>query len=800
MRVQTAGKTWRSVLSVIVLLPMLLWAAACQAQKAPEVGYVFPPVLRAGATQSVQFGGYDWSIDSQLRFFDDSLTLSSLGELGPFIIPPSPYWFGPKGRSTAFPIPREFTAEVVVPASAPRGLSYWQISNANGVSSTAVFAISHEPEIVEQRDRDFPMQIPSLPMGVSGRLERIAECDRYEFTPSDDGVMTVTWRAREFGANFNGCLQVLDSTGKCIADVADTHGTDGSVTISVRGGQRYQAIFFDAEYRGNRAYVYHLRFAHGPATVLTAPVFSDGKGRADGARISVMRVTRGPEGDRQWSSHVDNLAADSIDNALPKIKMFATAKLVVGSSEAIAIDKGSTMFWTQELAAESQFVARWTAVAGQEFRVALHCQSLHCRSIDRAMDLELVVFDESGKELFRQDDGPYSVDPEGTFKVALDGVYQLQANVLSGRWATLPSVCVATIACLESGFALEVPQMTTIPSGGKQTLTVKVNRFGGFAEPIVLQVDGLPAGVTLAKPVEVAANAKTAKLELVSEAGHAAQVTIGTVTGSAQNDAAMWKVTATAVLIGDLVRRGARTQRLSFATTLTAPVKVELIDRNRQRAVHRGTTYAAQFVVRRDEGYSGDVFLQMAAKQGRHRQGITAPVVHVPGDKSSALFPCVMPEWLETDRTTRMAVMAVAVVKDVDGTLRRVLTPADARITMILEGALLKVRHDGTVPTIAPGKVWTLPFEIARGSKLPGPVTVELVIPDELKGLVTSDAVEVPPGQESGELNILTRIGDPLWGHWTLELRATARQDSGWPARSVVDVEVDFGTRSNTTP
>lgn len=784
----TGNGCWRLSLPIFVLL--VLSTAICQAQKAPEVGYVFPPVLRAGATQSVQFGGYDWPSDSQLRLFDDSLTVRSLGDLGPFIIPPPPYWFGPKGRSTAFPIPREFPAEIDVPVSAPSGLTHWQISNANGLSATAVFAISHEPEMVEERDRDFPIQIPSLPMGVSGRLQRIAECDRYEFTPSDNGVMTVTWRAREFGANFNGCLQVLDSAGETIADAADTDGTDGSVTISVRGGERYQAIFFDAEYRGNQAYVYHLQFSHGPAIVLRIPVASDEIDSSGDQQCFVTRLERGPDGDNQWSSRIEPHAADKVEQLLPIA--FLEAKLVVGSSEADEIDLGKTMFWTQTLSQESQVVATWKAKAEQEYRVALLCQSLLRVSMERAMDLELVVVDENGKEVFRQDDGSYSVDPEGTFRVATDGVYQMRAKVLSGQWGKLHSICVATIKCLEPGFSLEVPQITTIPVGGKSVISVKVNRFGGFAESISLTVSGLPVGVTLAMPVDVPAKAKTAKLELVGEKGHAVQVTNGTITGSAEKDGVTWEVNATAELVGDLVRK-VRTEHLSFATTLAAPVKVQLIDKNRQRAVHRGTTYAAEFVVKRDEGYSGEVLLQMAARQGRHRQGITAPTVHVPGDKSSVFFPCVMPEWLETDRTTRMAVMGVALVEDVDGTIRGILTPADARITMILEGALLKVAHDATVETSVPGKVWKLPFQIARASKLAGPVAVDLVIPEPLAGFVACNTVEVPAGEELGQLNILTRTGGPMWGQWTLQLKATARQPDGWPVESVVDVQVNFG-------
>ena len=223
---------------------------------------------------------------------------------------------------------------------------------------------------------------------------------------------------------------------------------------------------------------------------------------------------------------------------------------------------------------------------------------------------------------------------------------------------------------------------------------------------------------------------------------------------------------------------------------MKAKFALELIDRNRQRPVHRGTTYPAPFIVKRDEGFTGEIMLQMAAQQSRHRQGITGPILSVPSNVERVSYPCFMPQWLETDRTTRMSVMGVAKQADPKGKVRHVMKAAAARVTMIMEGALLGVSSKQTELTAQTGKSFQIPFEIVRSRKLPVEVTVDLVVPEELKQLVTSEAVQLAPDVVSGTLTVTTVNKEQLRGDWTLQLRASAMEDDRWPVNVVADVPV----------
>ena len=47
--------------------------------------------------------------------------------------------------------------------------------------------------------------------------------------------------------------------------------------------------------------------------------------------------------------------------------------------------------------------------------------------------------------------------------------------------------------------------------------------------------------------------------------------------------------------------------------------------------------------------------------------GITGPIMEVPAGQREVFYPCFMPEWLTTDRTTRMVVYGYGEVTDPKG-------------------------------------------------------------------------------------------------------------------------------------
>ena len=244
------------------------------AQKAPEVGYVFPPGGRAGTSVNVRLGGYDWTPDIQLFAHTPGVKLASTGPVSEIFVPPAPYWFGAKAYLPALPLPRELSARITLPAGLAPGPIRWQAANANGSTGTGLFVVSDPADGEEVLEEPHPrgiQRLAALPVTISGRLFKNEEVDRYRFTAPHTGPVTVELMARRLGANFNGIVQVRDSSGSVVADAADTAGRDLALTFAARQGDEYTVSVRDVDFRGDRSYVYRLGVYPGPRVLAALP-------------------------------------------------------------------------------------------------------------------------------------------------------------------------------------------------------------------------------------------------------------------------------------------------------------------------------------------------------------------------------------------------------------------------------------------------------------------------------------------------------------------------------------------------
>ncbi|MDP6445240.1 MAG: hypothetical protein QGG36_10120 [Pirellulaceae bacterium] len=765
-----------------------------------KLGYVFPPAVSIGAESNVALGGYDFTPDTQFFSLNSAVELNITGALGDYLVPPPPYWFGPKGRSTANPIPREFPGRVTVSSDARPGLSRWQAANANGAAATAVVLLSDMPEVVEQRGRaNAPQRLERIPLGVSGRLSRIAEVDMYEVSRADGGPITVELYARRLGSNFHAHLQVLDENGRKIVDRAATNGRDLAFSFHAEAARQYTVRLHDIDFRGNRATIYRLQFTPGPRVAAVWPAFGK-RGAEQQMEFEFARPAGGKDAHPPIEQTIQFPAEKSLASLRRRIDTDA-------GPAWIDIPLDDLTETTDRQVAESPIgCAVGSAVTAslsggvRTFAVKLmKGQPVHFSAQSRALggdaDVALHITDADGKQLAANDDAPGTSDAGVDYTAKADGnVLCRVESVNRARNSTTP-IRFAVHDLSGPGFTLTAPQVVAAPIGGKGKIDVQVKRRGGYTEEITLHVANPPKGVTAADVV-IAKGKNKGAIELQIDAAAPSDAAMIGVVGSAKIGEQEVRVDAVAPVGGDLAPRRPATDvttRILLAPTLKAPFKLELIDKNRQRAVHRGTTYRAEFIINRDEGFGGPVQLLMAAVQGRHRQGIRGPIVTVKPGENRALYPSFMPEWLETDRTTRMAVLGSAQVADGAGRERHVMIGADARITMILEGALLKVKYAGPELTVQPGRSFSIPIAISRSVKLTEPVKVELKVPAALAGLVVADPVMLDGDAVDGLLKVTTmaNAGEML-GDWKLLVKATALEGGRWPIVSQTEVEVSF--------
>ena len=709
---------------ILSLSLLVCWSLSHFAHaQAPSLGYCFPPAVQRGKTTDVVLGGYDLTPDMQFFVHHPEVQLQVAGALGPFLVPPRPYWEGPRVFMSALPIPREQPVRLTVPTTMPVGIVRWQAANANGATGTACLYVSDIREIVEQRLRAEAMDLGALPVGLSGRLSRLTEKDVYTLTPKTTGWVQLDCWARRLGSDMNLAIQVTGPSGKSLVNEVDTEGKDLTVGFEAQAGQQYTVHVHDADFRGAAQFVYRLVASH-----------------------SAAKPTR-PVG-----------------------------KTLLKAGEAHVLQPLAT-------------------VVGKQYRIRVLGQE-----IGSDLDLQLALVDAEGKVVAENDDATANtLDPEL--------VYQAKEGVaVKARISGFPITDVdpdrryqLNVAEVTRGFQLTVPQTIVAVSAGKASLNVALQATGGFKEEVSLQVAGLPPGVTVEGDPKIAAGKNKGTISLLVAKDAKVQAGLfqvsGRSTGNEEQGLKPLEAVATAPLAGNLAAGQPLpgvTSDVLLAITLKAPFKLELIDRNRQRVVHCGTTYPAPFLLKRDEGYRGLVRLVMAAKQSRHRMGITGPILEVPAGQVEVFYPCFMPEWLSTDRTTRMVVYGYGEVADPTGVMRHVGLSADARVTMILEGALLKVRHEIEELRSQPGSQFEVPVEIVRSSLLSTEVQVDLELPKAWQAWVSCDSVRLAPGQTRAILKVATTPEFPLRGTVPVTIRATAMQEGRWLVKSIMDVNIEF--------
>ena len=762
--------------------------------KAPEPGYVFPSGGKAGTTINVQLGGYDWTPDVQLFVLDPRVKLEITGEQGPVLVPPPPFWFGAKSTSNAPLLPRERAARFTLPADLPTGPIRWAVASASGAGAkTGLFWVGTDPEVNELPTTKVPQKLPPLPVTVNGRLSRVEEVDAYRFAVAKDGPVTCDVFARRLGVNIHAALSIRDDKGQMIADAVDTDGRDLAVTFWATANVEYTVNLHDFDFRGDRSSVYRLTLSAGPRAVATIPAV--GK--------------RGETRDVEFVGYGLSTGKPKLESLMRKVTFPADAKMPAltykletpfGTAPVFDIPLSDTPESVASAAPEQTLVlpAAITGVMTQS-SVRFQCAgkkgdvwnvAAEARRFGSPLDLSLAVLDATGKELLRNDDLPGTTDAGLTIALPADGAFTIVVSNLSGMAGNRAAIYRLTISKAASDFTLSTVARLNVSLGGTAELTVKVERRGGMKSPIPLALAGLPEGVTALANLVIPADKPELKLVLAGAETAAANAALITVSGTADGITKF----ANAPIPISLAARSVdeQTTAILLATTLAPRLKLVAVEADGGRKVHRGSTHPAEVTLERINGFQGEVSLQMSAQQSYQRQGITGPDMTVAANIDRAFYPCFMPEWLETTRTSRMELIGVVKVPDAKGKLRYLATPMSGRITMSIEGSILKVATGMKELKIKPGETIAIPVSVLRSAKLAVPVQLELILPEELAGLLTAELATVAIGQTAAPFKITCAKAAKVDGEWLVTIRGTALQDGKYAVVSEATVSVQI--------
>jgi hypothetical protein len=767
--------------STAVLLAIAMCPARAEGQLAPEIGYVHPAGGQAGTTVDVVLGGYDWTPDMQIFLHDPRIKLEMHGPPSPILVPEPPYWFGAKGRGPAWPLPREFTARLTIPADVSPGLVRFQVANANGPSPPGVLFVSDAPEVVEQPTRSAPQELPSLPVTVNGQIRVIEEVDQFQFIAPKDGPLTIELFARRLNSPLHGLLKIQDAEGKVLVDLADTEGRDLATTFIARGGEKYLLSLHDLDYAGDRSYVYRLLLWPGPRVQAAYPAACSrgqmqkvefvGVGIATGAcvRETVVRDVPVPAGNATSFDYV-------LETPVGRVRPF---KLLISDGvEQVAAANLEGVELRPPFALTGAIETRFGA---KQFRVPLKKDekwqfTAQTDAIGSPLDLELTLTDADGKEVAMNDDAPGSTEPHIHFIAPADGTYTLKVTDRSGKSGDRAANYRLLIEQPQEGFDITVQSQLALPLGSPGKLPLKVVRKAGFKGAIPVSVAGLPEGVTASADISIPEGKDELVVELASQADAPAAASLATITASLK--------------IGE--RTVTTSKPVLIATTLKPRVKISPEGLDDVRKVQRGSTFLAPLFIERLEGYQGPVTLEMTAKQQRHRQGLASDEFLVPPDAKKVEYPIFIPEWMETTKTSRMILNGIVQVPDPKGNMRTLAQRMELRIGVLPLGALLKIARTGREDELSAssGDEVTVPITLFRAADFREDVLVELVATGPPAGAFTAAALTLAGNESTGEMKVRVASDQQLEGEHSLLLRASAKKDGKWPVISETRIPI----------
>lgn len=784
-----------SLILLVVSVPMI------RAQRAPEAGYIFPAGGKAGATVNVHLGGYNWTADLEYIVSEPRVRILPAGPPGPLLIPGPPYWFGAKGRLASLPIPRETAAKLEIPPGVAPGFIYVQVANANGVSSPVAFMVGDTTEIVEVESSSSIQRLTQLPATVSGRLMKNEEIDRYTFTAPSDGPITCDLWARRLGSKFLGILEVRDANGRLVSDALGTHSADPVTTFPAKANAAYTVSIRDLDFAGDRSFVYRLHVSANSRVLAARPAGGkQGETRdvefvvTDGAKIeTVKRSVAFPVQGSTFTYSLDTPRGKS----LPFMLLVSPHPQTIAASKSLVSPSGVTAAFAHP-DEEHRYLCEWKKGEIWSLRV-------NARKIGSPLDMTLAINgpadkDSLRKEVARNDDLPGTVDAGLDFPVPADGIYEIILNDASGK-AGLPSaVYRLEIASPEPDFALTLAApKVNVPLGGKIDIAVKALRTGGFKGPIALTLRGLPEGVHTAADLVIPADKNDLAISLNATADAATAASRVTLEGAASlNDSPVKRIARSAAAVHSITRDPDENLLPSFvvATVMKQRFKGRPVDQDTGRKVPRGSTHPADITIERVDGFQDEITLQMAAQQSYAHQGITGGEVVVPPGISKAIYPCFMPEWLESTRTSRMGIIAVAKAPDPKGKVRYLVSDISGFVTMTMEGALLKITSDDGERQLPPGVSFDVNLKVARLSKLIEPVRIELIAANGAAGQLKAEPVMALVGEDKVALRVTP--APTLTGRVSFTVRATTLRDGKYLVMSEMPLVVDVAPSNSS--
>lgn len=432
--------------------------------------------------------------------------------------------------------PAQVTYKLNVPADTPCGIHAMRVVTDKGVSPIRFLLVDDLPSVasVGSNVSLATAQVVSLPTAVDGAVAGL-NWQFFKFSVQAGQRLSIEVLARRIGSSLDPMIRLLDVKGRELAYVDDTPGlsSDAALIYTFKDAGEYVIELRDIKYGGG---AYRLRIGDFPVATATYP----------------MAVQRGT------TANV-TLAGFGVDGLQPTALTVAADQPAEWLNFSLKRPNGASGFSTVAVVSTHQFLEQEPNNAPEQANrvelghdvngrleqpgdidrfafAAKKDQSVTFLGITRQQgsptDLNFRILNKAGGQVATAEDTGTN---EGslTFKFPEDGDYSLVVEDLNHRGGSEHAYRIV-VTTNPPQFSLAASLDTfNIPAGGSVMATVTATRTG-YAGPIELSAQNLPAGVTASRSV-IGAGRNDAVMTLQAPAGFpAGELHAITIVGTAK--------------------------------------------------------------------------------------------------------------------------------------------------------------------------------------------------------------------------------------------------------------------------
>eukprot|EP00913_Durusdinium_trenchii_P023416 g21994.t1 len=641
----------------------------------------------------------------------------------------------PRRKPTETPItyPKEWAARVAVDKAAPPGIARWRVSCAQGGTATRPFVVGDLPEFLERESNStFDTANPVvLPVTVNGRIHGERDLDHFRFAVQPGDVVVCEVLAARLESKLDPIVTILNADGRPIATESIFVENDPVVAFRATSADEYVLRIANVSHHGDPALIYRVNITTQPFVRSVFPT----SGTAGTRQPISFRLMTGTAQTRVVKKTV------SFPKARPATRHFVYRLQHQGTQTANAIPLSVISPDTQQVGGSGilpvpahterrlatpndQHPYRFAARKG--IRYSITCDTGYGSKAFPTM----LVTNAAGKRIaFIRSIADDNRRCEIEWKAPADQT--ISVRIRDQRFGAVGGdefTYRLSIREAVPDFRLNLlSDSANVLPEGELRLPVTVSRTGGFAEPITLSVEGLPADVT-AEPVTITGSKTRANIVIKASKQARCQSVRLKIVGQAkqggQRVATLKAAAASATDRSDL-----------FLTVRHKPV-FRLYCSEAYLYAHRGSVFMYPMEIERLDGFDGKITLQIGDRQNRDLDGIQMFEVATPPGKSDVELPIYLPETMHINiqSQSQLYSQAYAIFTDKHGQQQSVLVVSEKRNMLRTLPPVVKLKSVDTSVSASPGGIAECRLKLERTSNFPGAMNVELLPTQRSRG------------------------------------------------------------------